>query len=405
MSETQPDEGAASAGLFTTFRAAAPEVPPPHASIWRELAKNVPQTEEDWQAARRRHGFHSAEAIPGTLTQLLNRKESDLRKIVLLAGCIVDSHCAGNKAHAYSAVRASFKNDKLSEVVIVRYMREVAKLTKLLDELYLSGLRHRAFEALLYIPVKLSHIRQYVENNQRFKSHFSTAKPPPEIQGSAAPCIQFLVGLQRPDLSYDRICEALGTRLFDQQEFRRFLLAIRDGNLVPYLPPLPTFTPPLRIIQHFVIFSLSERLQKRALKSADQLRGYDPALPGVTSESDLYAYEWSTEYQAMVDETIHCLGSLHFLVEGEYFQKTSRAIHHKSGPLLTPIGKFQVIIPIPKVSKNESIINNGRMLCTVSLNSGLRETQETWSFKSGFLMNQGTSLLTQVPIDYILIRL
>ena len=84
-------------------------------------------------------------------------------------------------------------------------------------------------------------------------------------------------------------------------------MATRDGNLVPYLPPLPTFTPPLRIIQHFVIFSLSERLQKRALKSADQLRGYDPALPGVTSESDLYAYEWSTEHQAVVDETIHCL--------------------------------------------------------------------------------------------------
>ena len=84
------------------------------------------------------------------MTQLLNREESDLSKIVLLAGCIVDSYCAGNKAHAYSTVRASFKNDKLSEVVIVRYMREVAKLTKLLDELYLSGLRHRAFEALLY---------------------------------------------------------------------------------------------------------------------------------------------------------------------------------------------------------------------------------------------------------------
>ena len=93
------------------------------------------------------------------------------------------------------------------------------------------------------------------------------------------------------------------------------------------------------------------------------------------------------------------------LVEGEYFKKTSRAVHHESGPLLTPDGKFQVIIPVPKVSKNESIINNSRMLCTVSLNSGMRETQETWGFKSGFLMNQGTSLLTQVPVDYILIRL
>ncbi|RSL40955.1 hypothetical protein CEP54_015964 [Fusarium duplospermum] len=306
MSRTRPGQGSSSAGSFRQFRLEAPEKPPRnHEATWNGLAQSAPRTEADWEARRRQHGFDSPQRILGTLHRLLDPKaKSDLRTIVFLARCKVDSYCAGIKP--YSTVRAFFDNDKLSEVTIETYLRTVMNFIKLLDELYLSGLRHRAFELPLYVPSKVAHLRQYVEQPGTFKSYFQAPTPDPEIQGSIVPCIPFLVGLQLPD-KYDLICTALRTRLFPKQEFECFLSAFRSGKLVPRLPPLPTLTPPLPIIQHFKVFDLSERLRKRALKLAGQLRGYNPAPPGVTSGADLYAYEWSTEHQAVVDEAIHCL--------------------------------------------------------------------------------------------------
>jgi hypothetical protein len=43
------------------------------------------------------------------------------------------------------------------------------------------------------------------------------------------------------------------------------------------------------------------------LESASQLRGFNPALPDLDSEVDLYAYEWSTVHQAVVDTAIRSL--------------------------------------------------------------------------------------------------
>ncbi|KAM5357478.1 hypothetical protein ACJZ2D_016229 [Fusarium nematophilum] len=396
MSGTHPGHDSSSVGSFGIFRHTRPKPPQynPEA-IWEELAKRVPKSDAEWEDARSRHGFDSVEKIPDTLVRLFDPKEkSDLHTIIFLARCKVVSYGAGKKV-PYDDVN-QFLEKGNAEVTTVAYINTVVKFVKLLDELYLSGLRHRAFELLLYIPIKLAHLRRYVDQPRKFKSYFTTTTTsPPEIQGSVVPCIQFLVGWRYADLKYDCICEALGTRLFDQQEFDKFISAVKTGKLDPRLPPLPSITPPLRIIQHFAIFSLSERLKKKARESAGQLRGWNLMPPGTPIEADLYSYEWSTAHRDVVDEAISCLVSLGFLVRGEYFCRISRAIHHESGSLPTPDGKFQVIIPIIKNRKNH---------CEVSLDSNGQKTQATWSIQSGFLLNQGTSLLAQGPIDYILIR-
>ncbi|KAF4471706.1 hypothetical protein FALBO_1375 [Fusarium albosuccineum] len=365
--------------------------------IWEKLAKSVPKTNAEWEDARSRHGFDSAERIPGTIARLLNGPEEnhDLCTVVFLARCKVVSHGAGKKV-PYDDAKQFFGKDN-SEATIVAYINAVVKLVKLLDELYLCGLRHRAFELLLYVPKKLAYLRQYTNSPSKFKSYFAAATTsPPEIQGSAVPCIQFLVGWKYTDLKYDSICEALGTRLFDQQEFDKFISAVKTGKLDSRLPPLPSTTPPLRIVQHFAIFSLSERLKKQARDSAGQLRGWNLMPPGTPVAAELHSYWWSSAHQAVVDETISCLLSLKFLVRGEYWHYSSRAIHHETGSLPTPDGKFQVIVPI---------IQNEKEHCEVLLETNGHRNRATWSSKSGFLLNQTTSLLTQDPIDYILIRL
>lgn len=78
-------------------------------------------------------------------------------------------------------------------------------------------------------------------------------------------------------------------------------------DLVPRLPPMPSITPPLCLVQHFDVFLLSGRLRTLTRHCLDQLRGYNPMPPGAPGEADMYCYEWSDAHQAVVDETLKCL--------------------------------------------------------------------------------------------------
>ncbi|KAF5249041.1 hypothetical protein FANTH_5634 [Fusarium anthophilum] len=308
MSGTPPgqDSPVPFSDLVTTLRFPAPAPKPrrrTHDPIWDKLARKVPKTEADWQTVRRRYDFDSPERIPGTLARLLDPlEESNLHKIVFLAGCSVDLHEASDTEPVYSTLRQFLGNPKLPSSTLDRYLLAVGRLIELLDKLYVQGLQHRALELILYIPNDIAHMRQYGEHQDRFLQSIPVTKPPPEAQGSIVLYIPFLLHYIRPDL------EALGTRLFLAEEFQHFSSAIRTHRLDPCLPPLPPpITPPLRSIQHFDAFDVSENLQKGVLNSASQLRGFNPAPPGLTSEVDLYAYEWSTVHQAVVDEVIRSL--------------------------------------------------------------------------------------------------
>ncbi|GKU05487.1 unnamed protein product [Fusarium langsethiae] len=103
--------------LVGLLRFPAPEPNPrrrTHDTTWDKLTKNVPKTEADWQTVRRRHDFDSAERIPGTLVRLLDPlEESNLHKIIFLAGCSVDLHEARDKAPVYSTLRQFLGNSNL----------------------------------------------------------------------------------------------------------------------------------------------------------------------------------------------------------------------------------------------------------------------------------------------------
>ncbi|KAJ4309520.1 hypothetical protein N0V84_011455 [Fusarium piperis] len=112
-----------STGSFGTYQYSMP-VPEPrqrqrtHEPTWNKLTENVPKTEADWQAARRRHDFDSAERIPDTLARLLDPLEkSNLHKIIFLAGCNVDSYRAG-RAPVYDVLRAYLGKPTLSEITM-----------------------------------------------------------------------------------------------------------------------------------------------------------------------------------------------------------------------------------------------------------------------------------------------
>ncbi|RMJ03462.1 hypothetical protein CDV36_015015 [Fusarium kuroshium] len=408
MSRTPPDPpgGSLSAGLFGQLRPVRPPPPvrPPrtHEASWKRLGEAIPRTEQEWQDARRKHGFDTPHAMAVTLAKLFDSTddENTIYKIIFLAACHVESY--GNwakKPKAYADVRELLGNPRLDEGVLERYMKSAVRLVKLLDGLYMRGLLHRAYESILYIPTHISHLRQFGEQPERFRSLFLIQKPLPEIQGSLMLYLPFLVLYMRPNLGFKKTCEALGSRLFDESEYALFCSAVQSQakDLVPRLPPMPSITPPLRLMQHFNVFRLSVRLRALALQSVDQLRGYNPMPPGAPGEADMYCYELSDAHQAVIDEALKCLVTLGFLVEGEWTLATPRVIHHDSGPLLTPDGKFQVVIPI---------IRDGAEPQTISVGGyGLGINWIPWSSWSGIFMNQGVSLLTNGPADYFLIRL
>ncbi|CZR49918.1 uncharacterized protein FPRO_16123 [Fusarium proliferatum ET1] len=190
--------------LVATLRFPPPAPKPrrrTHDPIWDKLTTKVPKTEADWQTVRCRHDFDSPERIPDTLARLLDPlEESNLHKIVFLAGCSVDLYEASNKEPIYSTLRQFLDNPKLPPSTLDRYLLAVGRLIELLDKLYVQGLRHRALELVLYIPNDIAHIRQYGEHQGRFLQSIPVTKPPPEAQGSIVLYIPFLLHYIRPDL-------------------------------------------------------------------------------------------------------------------------------------------------------------------------------------------------------------
>ncbi|KAI8710301.1 hypothetical protein NCS52_01587800 [Fusarium sp. LHS14.1] len=192
MSRTpsDPQSGSSSAGLFGQLRPVRP--PPPtrhrtHEATWKRLGETIPRTEQEWQAARRRHGFDTPQAMAVTLVKLLDPTddENSIYKIIFLAACHAESYGDwAKRPKTYADVRELLGNPRLDEGVLERYMKSAVRLIKLLDGLYMRGLLHRAYESILYIPSQISHLRQFGEQPERFMSLFLIEKPLPEIQGS-----------------------------------------------------------------------------------------------------------------------------------------------------------------------------------------------------------------------------
>jgi hypothetical protein len=90
--------------------------------------------------------------MSNTLTELLNpAKKTYLYEIIFLASRHTILCCDSEQRQmVYSDLRDFFSNPDLDDGMLERYMKSVVRLIKVLDELYLEGLLHRAFEAILY---------------------------------------------------------------------------------------------------------------------------------------------------------------------------------------------------------------------------------------------------------------
>ncbi|SCV61333.1 uncharacterized protein FFFS_15902 [Fusarium fujikuroi] len=124
-----------------------------HESTWVKLVEAVPKDEEDWRLARQSHAFSNPKEMVKTLEDLLDgKKKSQLYKIVYLASryAILNGDSSQTEA-VYSDLRECLDNPNLEDNMLDIYMASVAKFIKVLDDLFLKGLLHRAFELVLYI--------------------------------------------------------------------------------------------------------------------------------------------------------------------------------------------------------------------------------------------------------------
>lgn len=69
-------------------------------------------------------------------------------------------------------------------------------------------------------------------------------------------------------------------------------------------PEYFSVTSPLRVVQHYMIFRLSDELQRKAIEAGNRQRGYDPVASGMFSEAQFYGYQWSSLHMDVVTMAI-----------------------------------------------------------------------------------------------------
>ncbi|KAG7403862.1 hypothetical protein Forpe1208_v016344 [Fusarium oxysporum f. sp. rapae] len=356
-----------------------------HESTWTKLAETVPKNEEGWRIARQQHAFSTPEDMLNTLEELLDgRKKSHLYVIVYLASrYTILCGDSSQKDTVYLDLRELLGNPKLQDNMLVTYMNSVVKLVKALDDLFLKGLLHRAFEVVLYIPIQISHLRLYGPNRDQFVSFFSIQKPPAEIQGSLLLSIPFLVHRLFPQLSLTSIQKAFGTTLHSPAEYCIFESAIEAQSVIPRLP-----------LRHFEVLNIPRSLLSATLNLATKLRGYNPMPPYIPGSTQMYCYQWPDEKNLLTDKVWTILTSQNLLKEGEHRLSKGYAIHHDDGHLPTPDNHVQVVIPV---------VGSAIDVSQVSLGLGLDDGKWTnlWDAGQWIVMKPGTFLLPKRPVDYL----
>ncbi|TXB98016.1 hypothetical protein FocTR4_00017169 [Fusarium oxysporum f. sp. cubense] len=352
-----------------------------HEATWVKLAEAVPKDEEDWRLARHSHAFSNPVEMVKTLEDLLDgRKKSQLYKTVYLASrYAILRGDSSQKKTVYSDLRKCLDNPDLKDYVLDKYMDSVVKLVKALDDLFLKGLLHRAFELVLYIPIQISHLRLYGPNQEQFVTYFSIQKPPVEIQGSLLLSIPFLVHRLFPELSLTSIQNAFGTTIHSPAEYCIFESAIRGRNVLPRLP--------LRPIE---VFGIPHSLLSATSKLSTELRGYNPMPPHVPSNTDMYCYQWPDDKDRLTGVLWEILTSQNLLREGEHRLSKQYAIHHDKGHLPTPDNHVQVLIPV--VDSTDAVSH-------VSLDLVVhgRKWSHRWEAGQWILMKPGTLFLPEQP--------
>ncbi|EGU86804.1 hypothetical protein FOXB_02672 [Fusarium oxysporum f. sp. conglutinans Fo5176] len=280
------------------------------AAAFRKLNEKIPKSENEWQDAREVHRFATPEDVYRTVLSLVQDIQGeympeDLRRLIYIAVCCVDH--SENEAEAYHKYRSRVHaKDDLREFTIRNYMSLVRGLVTLLDGLYLK-LRHRGFEAALLFD--------------QFASCFPTIEITPEV--SLFP----ISGRGKANESrYKKVCRALGTNIFNEEEYLKFVSVLQSGRPIPYVLPapntpdpsvaspdnkgrydpvrdqwLPVTIPNLTGYKPFTIPESIQQIIARAGKQQD-----DPVSQDILG-AVIFRFRWSRDHQEAVDRVIDVL--------------------------------------------------------------------------------------------------
>ncbi|KAJ0129427.1 Uncharacterized protein HZ326_27472 [Fusarium oxysporum f. sp. albedinis] len=233
------------------------------------------------------------------------------------------------------------------------------------------------------VPIKISHLRLYGPNQDKFVTFFSIQKPPVEIQGSLLLSIPFLVHRLFPELSLTSIQNAFGTTIHSPAEYCIFENAIQGRNVLPRLP--------LRPIE---VFRIPESLLSATSKLSTELRGYNPMPPHVPSNTDMYCYQWPDDKDSLTGVLWQTLTSQNLLREGEHHLSKRYAIHHDKGRFPTLDNHVQVLIPV-----FDSTVPVSQVSVDLVLHD--RKWRHRWEAGQWILMQPGTFLLPEQPVNYL----
>ncbi|KAH7131190.1 hypothetical protein EDB81DRAFT_808097 [Dactylonectria macrodidyma] len=366
------------------------------------LPERIPQDEQQWQIQRKLHGLDNPEHIVNKLAVFDARglscdshPELEIwQQVVLFAASIVDLHFGQDKA----AFSRGVLGGRLTSVPQKRATTAVLRLIKSLDRLY-PHLKHRAFELLVFLDVPISMLQRWPRRDfERLETFFPRdTKPPDEIEASVPLYIPFLVKLLRPMYPLEQICVALKTNTLGKCEFDKFWKSIQSSKgdkevsmLDLVQPNYFSVTSPLRTIQHYATFHLSDELQKKAMEAGNRQRGYDPVPSGMSNEAQFYGFQWSSLHMDVVKLAIPLMVNLELLVKGEEGFTKSRAVCHKSGSIRTPDGTFRTIIPTTKNDEPRKVSLGGYML---------GQNWVPWENHLGYVLNQGVCILPELGKD------
>ncbi|KAI7762652.1 hypothetical protein LZL87_013735 [Fusarium oxysporum] len=382
-------------GSYTEFQLETSHLKPPHKrdkDILAKLRDSVPQNETQWQQARQLHRYATAEHVFQKTKDILENRiaKQDLRNFISIATCCVYWHL-NRKKDAYDYFKLQI--GQATELTIQRYMSSVRSMVQAMNPLYLRGLKHRVFEAiLLYSRISPSFLTYYTKGIDAFNSCFpNLVNPEPETQASLALSPAFILKYQHPE--HRDICQALGITVLDEEAYANFVSVLDSGRPVPYILPLPEQVAPaapsvgqgqhnpgreltVNLQSHdtlalsdgfaslFKAFDTSEALQKLVEEVRDVV---DHQRHWEVPNTPLLELQWTLHYDAVVDQ----------------FSKASF--------LGSPsTGWVKIILP--------ALVDDA---CQISIAGPMLEEQDfIWDNKMGFILCESMRLSTPHTIFY-----
>ncbi|KAF5717154.1 hypothetical protein FMUND_5972 [Fusarium mundagurra] len=234
-------------GSFVQFQLATSQSRTPHSrnkDILAKLRESIPQNENQWQQARGRHRYSTAENVLQKTRDILENRiaKPDLRNFLIIASCCVDWHL-GRKQEAYQKFKMQISDT--SELTIQRYMSYLRAMLQAMERVYLRGPRHRVYEGvLLYSRISPSFLTHYTKETGAFNSCFPTFSfIHPEIQASLSLAPAFILKYRHPQHSFRDICAALCTEALDEDSYARFISVLESGRPIPTVLSLPAKAP------------------------------------------------------------------------------------------------------------------------------------------------------------------